>query len=982
MRRFILFCIALVAACVSANIAAKDLSRFLIRGYIYDKVYNPVDSVEVSVSKEGDTTKLKYKILGGVPDKNIVTGGQFRIMVQSGLGNYSILLEKEGYEPIVKNFKIANMGEEVKFIGSFVMEKERFKELKEVTVTATRVKMVMKGDTIEYDAGAFQLNEGSMLDALVRQLPGATIDGDGVITVNGRKVKELLVNGKDFFKGDPKVALQNLPAYTVKNVQVYDKRADDANITASDAKIDVREDDQNLVMDVNLKKEYNTGWMANAEAGIGTSDRYRARGFGLGYTNKFRLGAFVNANNVGDTDKASSAGDWGNGWKEDGLLNIKMGGLDYNYDNSKRIRASGNVTVTHEDVNSEKITSTSEYYPTGDIYRRAINLRKEKKNHLMSSHYFTYKGDYVNVSVSPAIDWLVRNRGYNDRSANFTTNPEETYMGEAVEQIFSRGSESTFTKDMLTALHSLRAQHDTWIDTKISASLMIRPKKWRGYLAMYTTGVYYDSPMKDRTLYKQTIGPLGDQNAIPQVSDRYQPSSTRRKNMSTSLTYNYNRNFMSDEISKQINLNASASYSYANSRNDIDYYISEKVESMDRLPGLYEPEDARRDWENTRYSTPTTRSLSSSISAFFSRQPLAPGDSTLNPTWMAQLSLTGIHSDDELHYVKPTIMDETVSRISNRLTPYMQVSFSSANKIRYLNASISASYSTSTPSLTYLLNTVDNSDPFNIFCGNPDGLKNSTNYKFTGMFRRFSRAANRASFYWDAHLYIDENTIAMARTYDPATGVTISKPENVNGNWHIDSYMQYVVQVGPRQQLELYGMLYGEYHRIINYASVMAAPVKNTVYNRHMSGRLRLTYKFKQGSTIGLVYSQGWNGIRSPLESFNNLNPKNFGFGITGNLRLPYNIEANTSLNTTFRRGFADDVMNENEWLWNATVSKSIMKGKIAFKLTAYDILNSVKSVSSLVNTTGRSETWKNTLPRYIMASMSYRFDVKPKKKK
>ena len=93
-----------------------------------------------------------------------------------------------------------------------------------------------------------------MLDALVRQLPGATLSTDGVIEVNGRKINELLVNGKDFFKGDPKVALQNLPAYTVKNLQVYDKADKDAYLTHSNARLDRKEEEENLVMDVVLKK--------------------------------------------------------------------------------------------------------------------------------------------------------------------------------------------------------------------------------------------------------------------------------------------------------------------------------------------------------------------------------------------------------------------------------------------------------------------------------------------------------------------------------------------------------------------------------------------------------------------------------------------------------------------------------------------------------------------------------------------------------
>lgn len=981
MRRFIIIGMAILLASL-ATISAKDLSRFLLRGYVYDKEYNLIDSVTVSLSKDNDTTAVKYKILVGNTEKNLVTGGQLRMMVQSGLGAYTLVVEKEGYEPLVKTFRITSLGEDVKYIGGMVMEKERFRELKEVVVTATRVKMVMKGDTVEYDAAAFQLNEGSMLDALVRQLPGATIDSDGVITVNGRKINELLINGKDFFKGEPKVALQNLPAYTVKNVQVYDKKADDANITHSDAKIDTREDEQNLVMDVNLKKEYNTGWMANAEAGIGTADRYRARGFGLGYTNKFRLAAFANANNVGDTDKASAAGEWGNGWKEDGLLNLKMGGLDYNYDDSKRIKARGNVTLTHEDVNSDNIVSTIQYYPTGDLFNRAVNLRDEKKNHLMTNHDFGYSGDVVYVNVRPTVDWLVRDRSYNNRTATFDRNPEETYRGEAIEDLFSRNFEGAYSKNLLTALHTLRSQHDNWLDMNLTTYVRIRPKSWRGYLSLSGTGSYYDAPMKERTLYRQTIGPLGDQDATPQESDRYRPSSTRRKNLYGNATYTYQKNFYDEKVSNEIMVNVGTTYQYNSSRNDADYFISDKVVSMDRLPGLYTPEDARRDWENTLYSKPTTKQGTVNAGIYFFRQPLAPGDSTFNASINASISLGVSHVDERLHYEKPTIMDEIVNRASNRVNPNVSFGLSSANKKRYIRFSIYGYAYTQTPSLVYLVNTVDNSDPFNVTYGNPDGLKNSTNYQGTIVFSRFSRAKHRASFYWDAHLYVNQNTVAMARTYDPATGITINKPENVDGNWHTDSYMQYVVQVGPRQQIELFGMLYGEFHRIIDYNAIMSVPEKNTVYNKHASGRFRVTYKFRQGSTIGVQTAKGWNGIRSPRESFNNIDTHTFNVSLNTNLLLPHNIEATSSLTYAIRRGFTDDVMNVDEWLWNASVSKSIMNSKLAFKLTAYDILNSVKSVGSTVNTIGRVETWKNTLPRYVLLSAAYRFDMKPKNKR
>ena len=95
--------------------------------------------------------------------------------------------------------------------------------LGEATVSATRVQMVMKGDTVVYDARAFQTAEGSMLEELIEQLPGVRLDDNGRITLNGKFVSSLLLNGKDFFRGDPTVALRNLPAYMVDKVKGYER---------------------------------------------------------------------------------------------------------------------------------------------------------------------------------------------------------------------------------------------------------------------------------------------------------------------------------------------------------------------------------------------------------------------------------------------------------------------------------------------------------------------------------------------------------------------------------------------------------------------------------------------------------------------------------------------------------------------------------------------------------------------------------------
>lgn len=191
--------------------------------------------------------------------------------------------------------------------------------------------MVMKGDTIVYNADAFQLSEGSMLDALIEQLPGAELKDNGQITVNGRLVSSLLVNGKDFYRGDPKIALENLPSYMVDKVKVYEEETDFEKMTGLEETI------RPLVMDVNLKRQYSIGWIANAEAAYGTEQTYLGRIFALRFTDCSRLAFFANINNTNDTRRPGQRGDWTPSYLPDGRQTSKTAGAEYYYENRQKL---------------------------------------------------------------------------------------------------------------------------------------------------------------------------------------------------------------------------------------------------------------------------------------------------------------------------------------------------------------------------------------------------------------------------------------------------------------------------------------------------------------------------------------------------------------------------------------------------------------------------------------------------------------------
>lgn len=224
-------------------------------------------------------------------------------------GRYILRMQKDGYERTVQSFEVKRFykNEETVDLMSkpFYMQKERSVTLGEVLVKATKVKFYVNGDTLVYNADAFELAEGSMLDALIQQLPGVELKSGGDIVVNGKHVDALLLNGKDFFNKDRRLMLDNLPSYMVKKVKAYDRSNEQLRMAGLP-------DDGNkeFVMDVQLKKEYSIGWIANAEAGAGTDDRYLGRLFALRFTPNSRLSFFANANNVSDDRKPGQNGDW------------------------------------------------------------------------------------------------------------------------------------------------------------------------------------------------------------------------------------------------------------------------------------------------------------------------------------------------------------------------------------------------------------------------------------------------------------------------------------------------------------------------------------------------------------------------------------------------------------------------------------------------------------------------------------------------
>ena len=219
----------------------------------------------------------------------------YGIDVSAAKREYLVRAQMEGYDDVWQRVAITDPSQDEVDVPALKMRKSTDKTMRELTVTATKIKMYYRGDTLIYDATAFKMPDGSMLDDLIRQLPGVTMNADGEIFVNGRKVDELLLGSRSFFGGNKKVLLENLPYYTVRHLKVYEKQTDRSEALGYDV------DPRRYVMDVILKDEYNQGYIGNVEAAGGTNERWLGRGFLLGFTDKLRFTLLANANNVNES---------------------------------------------------------------------------------------------------------------------------------------------------------------------------------------------------------------------------------------------------------------------------------------------------------------------------------------------------------------------------------------------------------------------------------------------------------------------------------------------------------------------------------------------------------------------------------------------------------------------------------------------------------------------------------------------------------
>lgn len=932
---FILFALQSIASygqmfSITVKDAATKISLQGASVTILDKDSAFVDSCQMITINMGDRKKYFYasQIEGSSP-------------------YYYIQCEKKGYlSQLVK----VDAADDIK--PEPIMLKRAPRTLREATVTATKVMMVMKGDTIVYNADAFELAEGSMLDQLISRLPGVKLNAGGVITVNGNRVSNLLIDGKDFFNGDANVALENLPAYMVKNVKSYQKAPDNAYLTRKDNKPHA---DDPWVIDVTLKKEYHQGWIANAEAGGGTKDKYLGRVFGTYFSDRARVSFYGNANNTNSNQRAGSDGKWEN---EDAMMGentLQKGGLFASFyggkDSERPIRFITTLEASHnKDVNESRGNSVN-FYESGNTYGKVNSLYNSKNYNLNWIGALSIPTSFAYIHLDQYFYYTSSSTNSQQQSvlSRYILPDEWTNMTEGLVNSYTDLSQSKASNLSYAALldATVKLPHDKEFSVNFAVNTRTSTDKTNSLYNLITQGVEPTTDFRNRYNHNK------QQNLQLLGSIDYPLIEIKKSH--GKISHNISTNYHIEHQNQQGDRNF-----YRLDRLGGDWALPDR-KLLGQLPSTTDSLALATDWGNTNHTM--TRQTMHNVGLRYSFEKDDLYFHAALPMAFTRNAIDDLRmKDQQRHIVKHY--------------QWLQPSFS----LSFKNIKLSGSIAHTAPQMSLLLDVTDDSNPLFITKGNTT-LKPTNIYNATlGYTLNKTKHAQNLNAEWGYSA--QQNAVGQARYYDAETGVTTSMAQNINGNWQTHVTVGYACSLDKKQKWTFDVSATETFQNSVDFqqTSLMPTSAKSEVKNWFMQGNVALAYHCKLFNAA-LKSAVDWQHATSKLTGFQTINSINHLYTFTNQWSLPWNMVIDTDLTYYVRSGYADHSMNSHEWIWNMAVAKRMLKSKaLSLKLSGHDILAQRRSIVRTLNAQGRTETWHNVVPRYFMLSLVYHFSKSPRK--
>lgn len=942
MKRIAFLVLLLIGISTTLSFAqSQGRGRVTVSGTVLDKEDDsPIMQATVQLLSLPDSTMA----VGNVTNNN----GRFSLQVRPG--KYVLKVSYVGYLSYLKQYQLTASKPTVN-VGKITLASDAIM-LKEAVVTAEAPQVTVSGDTLGYNASAYRTPEGAMLEELVKKIPGAEVDDDGNVKINGKEVKKLLVDGKEFFGGDVKTGLQNLPVDMVEKINSYDRQSDNARITGID------DGEEETVLDLKVKKGMNQGWVGNLDGGIGTEDRYSASAnvnrFSSHGDNSSQFSLIGRINNVNDQ---RFGGGGGPRWRRNnGLTTSKELGLNYALE-SKKVDFGASVRYNYRDNDVVSLGQVENILlnTSNKSYVNSNSASRNKNQNFFGNLRLEWRPDSMTTFfMRGGMSWGDTESRSNALSATYNADPFAIVTNPYLYLGFDDESDEDLDAVRVNASNSGSLSESNSLSADLNMQLTRKLNDEGRNITLRALGSYGDNESErfsnNMTRY-YADGFITEEDTIR----RYIHTPTNNYNVGAEVSY-------SEPIADRVYLQFSYRFQYGYSESDNSTYnLPFGWVLSDGLPGQFSQHQSEwLDPEQSKYAEYKKYNHDARFTFRVNRE-----------TWRLSAGMAFRPQNTKLSYKKGEYAVDTTRNVFN-FSPEVDFRYQpqKQTQLRFTYRGRS-----SDPSMENLLPITDNSNPLNIRTGNP-GLKPSFSHNMGLHFNTFNMDAQRGIFS-ALNGSFTQNAISNIRKYNESTGGWTTMPENINGNWNLWGMFGINTALKSNKKFTVGSFTNAGFNNHVGYLTVgeMKDAKKNTTTSLSLGERINGTYR-NNWLEIGLNGSLNYTFEKDKLNPENNQEPYMFSYG--GNLQFytPWNMTISTNMTNQARRGYSDTSMNRNELIWNAQVAQSFLKGALTLSFEWNDILKEQSNITSSYSSTGKTVYTYNGINSYGMIRVIYRFNI------
>lgn len=946
MKKHFQFLTLLLAACFALAALPAAGQRYFVTGRAVD------DSLRLPVPFLAAQLFLPDSTLYAVS----LTDSLGRFSVETDRpADYELLLTGTGFDPVRRPVRLTAGAPRVD-LGDVPLH-DRTIHLAEAAVTGKASTLTVRRDTFVYSSKTMSLDPGASLSAMLSQMPGVTMDEEGNIRWQGKKVESILVNGQRFLGGDLQTLLRNLPAEVVENLKLYDKRSEEAERTGVD------DGGRTTVMDVGIKPEYRGAWAGNVFAGGGYDGKWTGRAFVSNFSKRLQVGLSGLANNLNGLERVSPNGEWyDSGWQL-GWNTYRNASASLDWTNRDDKSAAGYQHLSagaywHHDNTDYRCDTQEERFQSdgGRVWWNERERMRSRRAGWTWRAAYEYNLDSLNF-LTASYDGE-RSTGVattDDRSATFLADPAHLFPGDAIDQAFAQPLPDSTRRLLVNTMEApVQLDHEK---TSHTATLRLdhRFARTRHLLSLTGSVTATGTDYVGHNFYGGRYFTDGERYEPERL---YNPTDKRSLEASATLAYRHS-------LTPTLWWNTSYAFRFTRTRRNERYYRLETLAGwadLERHPvgdlpeGIGAADSLLND--ETNYATELQR-----------RHALTTGLSGTVGRLETDLGFTAAWQDEALHYDRPGVLQTVL--------PRHEWTFYASARLKYAfsdRTSLEGAYRgvQELPELRHLLPVVWGDDPTSPTAGNPD-LKSSwtdqTSLRFNTFFEPSQLSLSAGVSY-----HRQRNAFGYRSDYDAATGYYTQHYANIDGNRGVVGSVNLTYTIDRRKRWTL--------NADWNIYSACAHQYIST------GEEVQLNRCLSQGNqlTVGLTYrTEGFNatllgGVETERDRYRLVPSANIR-GLVGTYALnvaytfPWGTRLSSNFQMTSRRHFRPSQLNTDEPVWSASLSHDFLRSKqLTLHLKAVDILQGQKDYWASAEADRYTATSENGFERYVILGIVYRF--------